>query len=165
MADDMQNVINEIDSKAKSIDLRQISFVRTGFLHSAIARSTAVFNRNQELAEAWKTYANEETNPQLKARYNAIAQRYMREANAAQERVNNSNMKLQMANAQISLVRESIDKLLAAKEPTDVADALEKLINNLKALNYNTADLEELLNKLLASLEQQFTIILEYTVT
>ncbi len=161
----VDEVVNQIKDEARKIDIHKISFKATGFLYSAISRSTASMNRSNEMAEAFEKYAKEETNPTQKARFEAIAKHYSELARQSQESINKNRVRLDMANAQIEAISENMQKLLSESDVAKILDALRNLINSLEAVGYNTQTLKELAEKLEALLGQPFTLVLEYVVS
>ena len=165
MENNVDEVVNQIKEEARRLNINQIKFRNAGAIYSAISRSTASMNRYADLAKTFEEYAKEETNPKLKSRYEAEAQRYRNLASQSQESISRNEAKLGIVNAQIDLVNENIQKLLSETDPIKILDILRNLIGGLDALNYNIKTLKDLAEKLNALLEQPFTIILEYVVS
>lgn len=165
MENEVEQVINEIDSEVSKINEGKYRFRLTGPLSSAISREQRSVERNRDLLNTFRRYASEESNPLIKGRYERDAQRYERRLAEASAKMQQNSQKLGEIRDELTGISQLKTELLKERDPLKIIANLEQLIAKMKNLGINTSKLEELLMKLMAMMDQPFTIILEYAVS
>jgi hypothetical protein len=158
-------IIKDIKTTSSAIPLQNIRFSRVSAQQGTISRLQSGIRRNTDLYKTFKKYADEEQDPKLKARFIRDSQRYENRLSEEQKSLANAQARYTEANTNYDALQSALNELAKAEEPLKILEDLGKVITAMKNLGQDTKQLEELYTELLASLEQEFTVILEYAVS